>query len=184
PPPYRNPVSVPEAVDDREPVATAAVRFGRNGRAGSRLAGPVDLRYSSRLFLPGGMRRAAHDQRRTGEVRDYETVYIFDTQIPEDRINEKLDRFHGLLTGGGAEITAVDHWGRRQLTYPIRKQNAGYYVVAQFRSEAGQLPEYERLMKLDDELLRYIVVLHEGEPTAPMSIATRAPRDDEEEEEE
>jgi small subunit ribosomal protein S6 len=111
-------------------------------------------------------------------VRDYETVYIFDTQLPEDRINEKLDRYHGLLTQTGAEITAIDHWGRRQLAYPIRKNGAGYYVVAQFRSDVGPLPEYERLLKLDEELLRYLVVLHEGEPTAPMSIATRAPRED------
>jgi small subunit ribosomal protein S6 len=117
-----------------------------------------------------------------GEVREYETVYIFDTQVPEDQVNEKLDRFHALLTEGGAEVTAVDHWGRRQLMYPIRKQPAGYYVVAQFKADVGVLPEYERRMKLDDELLRYLVVLHEGEPTAPMSIATRSPRDDDDDE--
>jgi small subunit ribosomal protein S6 len=114
-------------------------------------------------------------------VRDYETVYIFDTQLPEDRITEKLDRYHGLLTQAGAEITAIDHWGRRQLAYPIRKSSAGYYVIAQFKSGVEQLPEYERLLKLDEELLRYLVVLHEGEPTAPMSIATRAPREDDDE---
>jgi small subunit ribosomal protein S6 len=79
-------------------------------------------------------------------------------------------------------VTAVDHWARRQLAYPVRKQNAGYYVVAQFRSGVDDLPEYERLLKLDEELLRYLVVLHEGEPTAPMSIATRAPRDEDDEE--
>jgi small subunit ribosomal protein S6 len=117
-------------------------------------------------------------------VRDYETVYIFDTKVEEERVNEKLDRFHGLLTQAGAEITAIDHWGRRQLTYPIRKQQSGYYVVAQFKSDTGQLPEYERLLKLDEELLRYLVVLHEGEPTAPMSIATRAPREDDDDGEE
>jgi small subunit ribosomal protein S6 len=118
------------------------------------------------------------------EVRDYEAVYIFDTQVPEEQITEKLERYHALLTDGGAEITAVDQWGRRQLTYPIRKQNAGHYVVAQFRSGPDPLPEYERLMKLDEGLLRYLIVLHEGEPTAPMSIATREPRDDDDGEDE
>jgi small subunit ribosomal protein S6 len=117
-------------------------------------------------------------------VRDYEAVYIFDTQLPEERVTEKLDRYHGLLTDGGAEVTAIDHWGRRQLAYPIRKQTAGYYVVAQYRSDTAQLPEYERLLKLDEDLLRYLIVLHEGEPTAPMSIATRAPREDGDEGEE
>lgn len=117
-------------------------------------------------------------------MRDYETVYIFHTQVGEDQVNEKLERYHALLTQGGAEVTAIDHWGRRQLTYGIRKQMAGYYVVAQFRSGAEALPEYERLLKLDEDLLRYLVVLHEGEPTAPMSIATRAPREDDEDGEE
>ena len=119
---------------------------------------------------------------------NYEAVYIFDTQVPEDRINEKLDRFHALLTGSGTgQITATDHWGRRQLAYPIRKATAGYYVVTQFTADPTALPEFERLLKLDEELLRYLVVQHEGEPTAPMSIATKADRrrdeDDEDEDE-
>ncbi|CAN5742247.1 30S ribosomal protein S6 [soil metagenome] len=117
-------------------------------------------------------------------MRDYEAVYIFDTQLAEEQINEKLERYHGLLTKAGAEVTAIEHWGRRQLTYPIRKQMAGYYVVAQFKSGTDQLPEYERLLKLDEEMLRYLIVLHEGEPTAPMSIATRAPREDDDDGEE
>lgn len=111
------------------------------------------------------------------EVNNYEAVYIFDTQLPEENINEKLERFNALLTGEhGGEITATDHWGRRQLSYPIRKSNAGYFVVTQFTADPTKLPEFERLLKLDDDLLRYLVVTHEGEPTAPMSIATKADR--------
>jgi small subunit ribosomal protein S6 len=119
-------------------------------------------------------------------MKDYEVVYIFDTQVPEERVNEKLDRFHRQLSdSSAAEVTAVDHWGRRQLTYPIRKRTGGYYVVAQFRADATSLPEYERLLKLDEDLLRYLVVQHAGEPTAPMSIATREPkREDSEEDDE
>jgi small subunit ribosomal protein S6 len=68
------------------------------------------------------------------------------------------------------------------MIYPIKKKQAGYYVVAQFQSPGEALPEFERLLKLDEELLRYLVVSHEGEPTTPMSIATRDPRRDDEEE--
>lgn len=122
-------------------------------------------------------------------MRDYEIVYIFDSSLEESRIAEKLDRFHGLVVGDdGGEITAVDHWGKRQLAYPIAKKTNGYYVVAQFKADAGSLPELERNLKLDEELLRYLIVLNEGEPTAPMSIATPSDRrrdeDDEEEDEE
>jgi small subunit ribosomal protein S6 len=113
-------------------------------------------------------------------VNPYEVVYIFDSALPEDRINEKLERFHQLLTSQGGEVTATDHWGRKQMTYSIKKKQAGYYVVAQFLSPGVALPEFERLLKLDEELLRYLLVSHEGEPTAPMSITTREPRRDDE----
>ncbi len=124
-------------------------------------------------------------------MRAYEAVYIFDTTLPDEAISERLERYNQLLTGDGqGEVTAVDMWGKRQLAYPIQKQTAGNYVVVQFRANTEALPEFERVLKLDEGLLRYLIVLHEGEPTAPMSIATREPREpgeedeDEEEEEE
>jgi small subunit ribosomal protein S6 len=118
-------------------------------------------------------------------VKNYEVVYIFDTSVAEDKVQEKLTRYHELLTGPGqGEITATDVWGRRQLAFPIKKKNAGTYVIVQFRSAEDALPEFERLLKLDEELLRYLVVQHNGEPTASMSIMTREPRRDDEDGEE
>ena len=118
-------------------------------------------------------------------MRDYEIVYIFDPQLAEERVQEKLDRYHELLTSnGGGEVKVVDVWGRRQLAYPIAKQTSGVYVVAQCQAKAEALPEFERVLKLDDELLRYLVVLHEGEPAASMSIATREPKPEGEDDDE
>jgi hypothetical protein len=54
-------------------------------------------------------------------------------------------------------------------------------VVAQFTA-GTRLTEFERILKLDEELLRYLIVLSEGEPTSGMSILAEAPlfeRDDE-----
>lgn len=118
-------------------------------------------------------------------MREYEIVYIFDSMVPEEGVQEKLERYHQVLTGEGrGEITAVDDWGKRQLAYPIAKRTSGHYVVAQFNAVADALPEFERILKLDDDLLRYLIVLSEGEPTAPMSIATREPGEGDEEEDE
>jgi small subunit ribosomal protein S6 len=95
-------------------------------------------------------------------VRDYEAVYIFDSSLEEPQINEKLDRYHGLVAGDGGELTAVDHWGRRQLAYPIDDRENGYYVVSHFSTAAEKLPEYERILQLDESLLRYLIVVNEG----------------------
>jgi len=123
-------------------------------------------------------------------VRLYEAVYIFDPGLDEEAINATLERHHKVVTGDDGEVTAVDHWGNRQLAYPIGKKRTGYYVVAQFNGNPEALPEFERVLKLDETLLRYLVVLNEGEPTTGMSIlapkpmSTATPDDDDEDEEE
>jgi len=108
-------------------------------------------------------------------VRLYEAVYIFDAAMDEAAINAKLERHHALVTGKEGEVTAVDHWGSRQLAYPVAKNKTGYYVVAQFNGDPDALPEFERALKLDETLLRYLVVLNEGEPTTGMSILAPRP---------
>ena len=103
-------------------------------------------------------------------MRDYELVLIFHPALGEDAIQLKLERFHALVSGGDAEIKVVDHWGGRQLAYPIQKQTSGYYVVTQFFGDPTSLPELERIVKLDEDVLRYLIVLREGEPSSGMSV--------------
>ena len=121
-------------------------------------------------------------------MRLYEVVYILDPALTEDAVTAKLEKFHELATARGGEVSAVDHWGNRQLAYVVNKQTSGYYVVAQFTAHVEALPEYERLLRLDDEVMRYLLVLNEGEPTAGHSILADVPvrvrtEDDEEEDE-
>jgi small subunit ribosomal protein S6 len=119
-------------------------------------------------------------------MRDYEIVYIFESTLEQSAIEDKLERFNQLATGnGGGEIVAVEHWGKRQLAYPIKKHDNGYYVVVQFRTDPNSLPEFERAIKLDEQVLRHLVVLSEGELPAPRSTAATGERfrgDDEEDE--
>ena len=104
-------------------------------------------------------------------MRNYEIVYIFHPALDEETVTGKLERFHGLLTGPeGSEVVAVDHWGVRTLAYEIQDQNQGYYVVAHITTEAPALPEFERILKLDEDLMRHLVVINEGEPTTGMSV--------------
>ena len=109
-------------------------------------------------------------------MRLYEIVYIFDATLDEDSVNKKLEKFHPLVVGKSGEVVAVDHWGTRQMAYPVKKQNTGFYVVAQVRAETDGLPEFERVLGLDAELLRYLIVLNEGEPTTGHSLLGAAPR--------
>jgi small subunit ribosomal protein S6 len=121
-------------------------------------------------------------------TRQYEAVYIFDSTLEDTAINDKISRFHGLLTATGD--VSVDHWGRRQLAYPIGQRENGYYAIARFEAEPASLPEYERALKLDDGIVRYLLTLHDRELGAPelseeqLAAAASARRDQDDDDDE
>ena len=118
-------------------------------------------------------------------MKDYEVVYIFDSAIEEPKIEEKIERYHQLVAGeNGGEVAAVDHWGRRELAYPIKDKDNGYYVVTHLSTPAEKLPEFERLLQLDEDLLRYLIVVNEDNlSTSPAPIVEDRGDDDDSDEE-
>ena len=106
-------------------------------------------------------------------MREYEIVYILDSALSREAVDAKLDTFHGAL---GGEVNTIDHWGVRPLAYPIHKAGTGYYVIVQVTADPVGLPEFERLLKLDEETMRYLVVLNEGQPSSGASILAERPR--------
>lgn len=105
-------------------------------------------------------------------MRAYEIVYILDSALEREAVDAKLEAFHAVL---GGRITAVDHWGVRQLAYPVRKAKTGYYVIVHVDADPTALPEFERVVKLDEETARYLVVLNEGQPTSGASVLADRP---------
>ncbi|MGH7663069.1 MAG: 30S ribosomal protein S6 [Gemmatimonadaceae bacterium] len=118
--------------------------------------------------------------------RPYEAVYIFDSTLEDTVISEKLTRFNDML-GASADIQS-DHWGRRQLAYSIGTRENGYYVISRFTAEPDVLPEFERALRLDDGVVRYLITLWEHEVGAPalseedLALARRRADDDDDDE--
>ena len=112
-------------------------------------------------------------------TRKYEMVYIFDGALSEEQVNAHLTRFHGLLTSPESPepVTQVSHWGKRQLAFRIKRHDTGYYVVAQYNTKPDLLKEFERAVKLEESVIRHLMVVNEGEgPRAPS--ATRSADDE------
>ena len=112
-------------------------------------------------------------------AQPYEVVYIFDPALDEETINQKLNAFHALVRLQGVE-PAFNHWGKRTLAYPIRRHDTGYYVVANFDAEPTALPEYERAIKLDEGVIRHLVVLNDEPPTPAQAVPVKSDYEEEE----
>ena len=113
-------------------------------------------------------------------ARRYEVVYIFDSALEEAQVNEHLERLHAVLKTAEHPdpIRQVNQRGKRTLAYHVKGREVGYYVVVQFETAAPQLTEFERLVKLDDAVLRHLVVIDEG--ATPAAVRAVESEDSEE----
>lgn len=91
-------------------------------------------------------------------MRDYELLYIIKTEVGEEQTQAAIDRYNGILEGEGATVEKVDKWGKRKLAYTIdKKYTDGFYVLVNFKGEANAVDEVDRLMKIDENLLRHMI---------------------------
>ncbi|MGH7523553.1 MAG: 30S ribosomal protein S6 [Gemmatimonadales bacterium] len=111
-------------------------------------------------------------------ARRYEAVYIFDSTLEEPAVSEKLQKFHALIPQTGEKTVEVTHWGKRTLAYPVGGRETGYYVVTKFEAASTMLPEFERALKLDEGLIRHLVVVDEGAQMAPTPSAKDGEEDE------
>ena len=117
--------------------------------------------------------------------RQYEAVYVFDSTLEDAAINDKLDRFHGLLGTSRARSRSTTGAAASSPTPSGPAKTATTSSPASTPTPTT-LPEYERALKLDDGVVRYLVTLHEHEVGAPpMSEeeCSRSPRAREEDDE-
>ena len=87
----------------------------------------------------------------------YESLFVVNTTQGDEAVAAVVDRFTGLIAGN-AQIIDVAKWGKRRLAYPINDLNEGYYVVVTFKSQPGFITELERLLNINEMILRSMTI--------------------------
>ena len=117
----------------------------------------------------------------------YELALIVNTQAPDNAVDDLVARFDRLVSEGGGRSVEVDRWGARKLAYDIGKQQRGDYTFIRFEAPPEVLPEVDRMFKLDESVLRHLVVVDESpveeEPEADEEDEAEADAGGEDEEE-
>ncbi len=91
-------------------------------------------------------------------MRDYETVFILDPSLEEDVIKDEIGKVESSIASLNGEVTSVEPGGKRRLTYEIKGNKEGYYTLIRFRSEPTMIAELERAYKLNEKVIRHIIV--------------------------
>ena len=90
---------------------------------------------------------------------DYEITYILRPSLEETEVVERATAIaEGVKTRGGEVVGELEQHGKRRLAYEIDDVREGYYVVMKFKSEATASKELERLMRLNDDVMRALFI--------------------------
>ena len=90
-------------------------------------------------------------------MKKYETIFIVSTKIGEENVKALVEKFKNLLETS-AQLESIDEWGKRRLAYEIDDNNEGYYVLANFSAESTFPHELERLYKITEGIIKYLVI--------------------------
>jgi small subunit ribosomal protein S6 len=98
---------------------------------------------------------------------NYELVYILSPKLSDEDAEKKSKDLTEKFKDDIAEVVLEDFWGKRDLAYPIDKFEHGYYVMLQFKAEKDSINKIESKIKLDDEIIRHLIV--KKDDFAPMN---------------
>ena len=89
-------------------------------------------------------------------LRPYEILVIVDPRPTDEEVAALLTQLGEQVKGLGAEVTKMENWGKRRLAYDIRKQREGTYAVFEAAAEPAMVKEFERQLRLNENVLRFL----------------------------
>ena len=91
-------------------------------------------------------------------MNSYELLYILNNELADEAKETVIEKLNAVVTGNGGTVDSVDKWGTRRLAYPINYKNEGYYVLVNFTAPATLPDELERVMRINDAVVRFMIV--------------------------
>ena len=92
----------------------------------------------------------------------YESVLVFRQDLTEPQVKEKAAKYADIVRELGGDVKSTEFWGLKNLAYIIRKNRKAHYVMLNIELPGNQITEYERRMRIDEDIIRFLNVrVHE-----------------------
>ena len=114
-------------------------------------------------------------------MRLYESVFIARQDVSAQHVEALSKDFSAIIENGGGKIHKHEYWGLRALAYRVKKNRKGHYVMLNLEADNDTLREYERIMGLNEDILRFMNISIDEVEEGPSIImqaqrTERAPR--------
>ena len=93
-------------------------------------------------------------------MNKYESVIIINPNLEGETIKALIEKISNLINKNG-KVDSVEEVGNKKLAYEIKKNKEGYYVIFKFEANPESIVELERVYRITDEVIKFIVVKEE-----------------------
>ena len=103
-------------------------------------------------------------------MRHYEIVFLVHPDQSE-QVPAMLERYQGMIDGGGGTVHRLEDWGRRQLAFPVNKVHKAHYLLLNVECNQESLDEITDAFRFNDAVLRHLVINRKEAVTEPSPMA-------------
>lgn len=94
-------------------------------------------------------------------MKDYECAVVFAPSLGGDVLESATKKYADIITSQGGTVTEIDNWGKRSLAYEINFHREGFYCFYRFKSGADIVNELNRQLRIDENVIRHMIVRDE-----------------------
>lgn len=108
----------------------------------------------------------------------YESVVIARQDISTAQVEGLADELTGIVEAGGGSVKKKEQWGLRNLSFRIKKNRKGHYFLLGIDAPGTAIAEYERVMRLNEDILRYQTIRVDEIEEGPSAVLAKGGRDE------
>ena len=90
-------------------------------------------------------------------MNKYESIFIVNPNVEEEGLKALEDKFTALINSDG-KVESVENMGKKKLAYEVKKNQEGTYMLINFEANPDLIKELERVYRITDEVIKFIVV--------------------------
>jgi small subunit ribosomal protein S6 len=94
-------------------------------------------------------------------MNKYESIIIVNPNVDEAGLKALEEKFTGLINENG-KVESVENMGKKKLAYEINKHKEAIYILFNFEAKPDSIAELERVYRITDEIIKFIVVKKEN----------------------
>ncbi len=95
-------------------------------------------------------------------MKKYEVMVIINANLDDEARKVALNGLQEVITSNGGSISNVDEWGMKDLAYPIDHMKKGYYAVIKFAADNACVAEFDRLTRINKNIVRHMITVDQA----------------------